>query len=182
VVLPVYANDAFGSATDLGLLISGFAAGGLAGAVAFGAVGHRLPRRALWGGRFLLATAPYWVLALGPSLPVAMAALAVCGVAIGGTNPLLSTVRFERTPAELRGRVFGALRVIGGAAAPLGRLLAGLGIAAFGLGPVVLALAVGPLVLAAGVLLTPAFRLMDAPAPPESASPVADSSRKTTAT
>ena len=49
------------------------------------------------------------VLATLPSLPVTLAALAVGGFAAGPLNPVLGAVEYERIPARLRGRVFGAI-------------------------------------------------------------------------
>src|SRR4051794_38289704 len=48
VLLPVYVLRTGGDASDLGLLIAALGAGSLVGAVIFGAIGHRLPRRATW--------------------------------------------------------------------------------------------------------------------------------------
>ena len=170
VVLPVYARDTFGSATKLGLLFSSFAAGALAGAALFSAIGSRMSWRWLWIIRFVLMALPYWALAVESSLAMALAALAACGAANGATNPLLVTVRFRRTPPELRGRVFGPLRVIGDLAPPIGVLLAGAAIGAFGLRPAVLVLATGTAAVAAGVILLPAFRLLERPGAPPSVS------------
>lgn len=163
VVLPVYANRTFGSATDLGLLFSSFAVGALAGAGAFAALGDRLSRRWLWVARFALVAAPYWALAFDPSLPIALLAIALCGLANGTTNPLLVTVRYQRTPLALRGRVSGPLRMIGGLAAPLGVLLAGAAIEAVGLRTTVLVAAAGTIAVGLGVLIVPTFRLLDTP-------------------
>ncbi len=46
VILPVYARRTFGSALDLGLLMAGVGGGATVGALVFGALGPRLPRRA----------------------------------------------------------------------------------------------------------------------------------------
>ncbi len=47
VALPVFAKREFGSATALGLMASGFAVGALSGVSIYGAIGHRLSRRAV---------------------------------------------------------------------------------------------------------------------------------------
>src|SRR5207248_1570630 len=103
VLLPVYAKEAYGRATVLGLLAAVWGAGALAGAATFGAIGHRLSRRALWIAPPLVAGLVYAVFALKPPLPLLAVALALDGLAIGPGNPLLVTIRHERTPAELRG-------------------------------------------------------------------------------
>ena len=74
----------------------------------------------------------YLALAAQPSLPVALAALALSGLAAGPINPLLFTVQTEIVPAALRGRVFGAIRAGAWASIPLGILLGGLAVAAIG--------------------------------------------------
>jgi MFS family permease len=54
----------------------------------------------------------------------------LAGFAAGPINPLLFTVQTEIVPAELRGRVFGAIRAGAWAAIPLGILLGGLVVSA----------------------------------------------------
>jgi len=48
VMMPVFAKQEYGSATILGLMASAFALGALVGALVYGAVGHRISRRAIW--------------------------------------------------------------------------------------------------------------------------------------
>ena len=132
VILPVYAQAAHGSAASLGLLVAAFGGGSAAGAVVYGAVGHRLPRRGTFVTGVGAIGAAIAALALLPSLPVMAGALALGGLIAGPNGPLVATVLQERTPAALRGRVFGATTAIGFAAAPLGVLLAGALIPAIG--------------------------------------------------
>ncbi len=163
VVLPVYARDAFGSATDLGLMATALGAGELIGAVLFGAIGHRLPRRATWIVAFAVSGPLwYWALSFEPSLPVMIGALAFGGLLGGPLNPLLVTVRHERIPAALRGRVFSTFSAISMVASPLGILSAGALIEAVGFRPTVLAFAIGAQIIGLGMLFVPAFRDMDA--------------------
>ena len=85
------------------------------------------------------------------------------GVLLGGPlNPLVVTVRHERIPADLRGRVFSTFSAISQIASPLGILAAGALIDAVGFRPTVLAFAVGAQVVGLSMLLVPAFRAMDA--------------------
>jgi predicted MFS family arabinose efflux permease len=65
----------------------------LAGAVAFNAFGHRLPRRRTFVWAFAITPLVYLTLATLPSFPVALAALAVSGLVSGPINPLLNTVQ-----------------------------------------------------------------------------------------
>lgn len=132
VILPVYVQAAHGSAASLGLIVAAFGGGSAAGAVVYGAVGHRLPRR----GTFVVGVgaigAAIAVLVLLPPAPAMAGALALGGLIAGPNGPLVATVLQERTPAALRGRVFGATTAVGFAAAPLGVLLAGALIPAIG--------------------------------------------------
>jgi MFS family permease len=164
VLLPVYAKETYGRATVLGLLAAVWGAGALAWAAAFGAIGHPLSRRVLWIAPPLVAGLVYAVFALKPPLPLLAVALALDGLAIGPGNPLLVTIRHERTPAELRGRVFGTFSAIAQVATPLGIVLAGYLVEGLGLRITLLALSVSFLVVGAGMLFVPAFHDMDAPA------------------
>ncbi|WP_406344306.1 MFS transporter [Streptomyces sp. NBC_00648] len=163
VLLPVHAERELGGATQLGLLTASFGAGGLFGALLYGAVGHRFPRRAVFTTAFVLAGAPRFVVAAltGSALPLA-ATMALGGLAGGMLNPILTTVTYERVPQELRSRVSGALTAGCELAMPLGGLGAGLlvdGAGARGallvVGAVYLATTLSPLVF-------PAWRGMDA--------------------
>lgn len=158
VVLPVYARLVFGRATVLGALIGAFAVGSLLGAAIFGWVGHRLPRRTVWLGRFLLAPLPYWALAAGAPLPLTMAALGVSGLVNGAANPLLVTIRFERTPAAFRGRVFSAFAALAAIGSPIGLLVVGGMLQGVSLRLTTLALALGAQMLAVTLLFIPALR------------------------
>lgn len=162
VIMPVYARWHFGSAVDLGLLFAANAAGTLVGTIAFGAVGHRLPRRATFAGAFIGAGLPFWALAALPPLPVAAAALAVGGLSAGPLNPLLTTVAFERIPAGLRGRVFGTLVAGAHVAIPLGVLAAGYLLEWLGARATLVGLGACLLAVTSSILIVPAFREMDA--------------------
>jgi MFS family permease len=161
VVLPVYADANFGSAVVLGVMFAGFGAGSLASTLLFGALGHRLPRRATLIACFVAVGLPFFVLATIPSLPVAVAALAVTGLAAGPLNPIIFTVVQERTPEWLRGRVIGALWALALAVTPVGVTLVGYLLEAVGLRPVLIAVAVGYLMVTLSMLLDPALREME---------------------
>jgi MFS family permease len=163
VVLPVYADTNFGSAVALGTMIGGFGAGSLVGAVLFGAVGHRLPRRATLIAGWVLVGLPFWALAAEPSLPLSVAALFVSGLAAGPLNPIIFTVVQERTPEEMRGRVIGALWAAALAATPLG-MAAGFALELVGLRLLLMGIAACYLVVTLGMLLNPALRQMSDPA------------------
>ncbi|GHF59963.1 MFS transporter [Streptomyces sp. NRRL_ISP-5395] len=127
VLLPVHAEAELGGATDIGLLTALFGAGGLTGALLYGAVGHRFPRRAVFTACVILCGAPRYLVAAvtGTTLPLTVTML-LGGIAGGVLNPILTTVIYERVPDRLRSRVSGALTAGCEFAMPLGGLAAGL--------------------------------------------------------
>jgi MFS family permease len=171
VVMPVYAREAFGSAADLGIMYGTFGGFALAGSLAFSAVGHRLPRRLTFVCCFAVAPVMYLTLAATPSLPVALAALAAFGLAAGPINPLLGTLQFQLVPAELRGRVFGAITAGAWAAIPAGVLLGGLVVDAIGVGPTFLVIGLCYALVVGYGFFNPAFREMDEVGAPAAAQP-----------
>jgi MFS family permease len=161
VVLAVLAEEEYGSATDFGLMVGVLGGAALAGALAYSAIGHRLPRRRTFLVCFSFVPVGYLALATVPSLPVALVALAIGGFAAGPINPLLFTVQTEIVPAELRGRIFGAVRAGAWAAIPLGILLGGVVVAAIGPGATFLAMGLLLAAVVAYGFFNPAFREMD---------------------
>jgi MFS family permease len=161
VVLAVFAREEYGSAADFGVLVGILGGAALVGALGYGAVGHRVARRRTFLVCFAVVPVGYLALAAQPSLPVAIVALAVGGLAAGPINPLLFTVMTEIVPSHLRGRAFGAVRAGAGAAIPLGILIGGAVVAAVGAPATFLAMGI---LLAAVVgygFLDPTFREMD---------------------
>ena len=161
VVMPVFAREAFGSAADLGVMYGTFGGFALVGALVFSAIGHRLPRRLTFVGCFSVAPVMYLLLATLPSYPVALAALALFGLAAGPINPLLGTLQFELVPAELRGRVYGAITAGAWAAIPAGVLLGGVAVDAVGVSATFLGIGLCYLAVTTYGFFNPAFRDMD---------------------
>jgi MFS family permease len=122
IMLPVFAKDAYGQASALGLLFGSLGAGSVVGAVVYGAIGHRQPRWPIFVTGFLVIGLPMFGLATAPSLGLGMALMAMIGLASGPINPIIMTVAQERVPAEMRGRVFGALQALACVAIPMGLL------------------------------------------------------------
>jgi MFS family permease len=175
VVWPVLAERVYGgSAFALGLIYAGTGAGALVSGIAFGAIGHRLPRRATFIGGFVTAAIPYGFIALFPILPV-LVGLRVCvGLGAGPLNPILDTVFQERVPAAMRGRVFGLIVSIAWIAIPIGSLFSGYLIELAGLRTAIVAVAVAYLAATLGMFLIPALRQMERAEPVTSVSePVA---------
>ncbi len=163
VVLPVYVEDAFGSARALGWVLGAFGAGSLVGAVAYGVFGPRLPRRATLIGGLLLAGFPLLLLSTTPPLAATVAAAFAVDLFLGPVNPLAGTVMQERVPAALRGRVFGTLVAVAMLAAPVGMLVAGVALEVIGVGGVVASIAVAFLAVSLSMLANPAFRQLGGP-------------------
>lgn len=164
VTLPVFARDAFGSAVQLGLMIGTFGGLSLLGAVVFSVIGHRLPRRLTFVVAFIFVSLPYLVLSTLPSLPLAIAAMALFGLASAPLNPIINTVYYERVPADMRGRVLGLSNAAAFATMPAGALMAGFLIEAIGVGNMLLVTGLCYLAITSAGLLVPAFREMERPA------------------
>ena len=161
VVLPVYARRLLGGPTALGLLASAVGAGSLAGAAAYGVFGHRLSRRTLWFAGYLLSPIEYWVLVSHLPLPALLAVFVGFGMAMGPINPLMVTIRHERIPAAMRGRVFATYSAISQLASPLGIVVVGFAIQGLGLQPTLIVLAVAVQLAALSLFGVGAFRSMD---------------------
>ena len=126
VVLPVYANQATGSATDLGLLIGAFGVGSVTSSITYGALAERVSRAAVLRVGLFLTGMPVWVLATVPPVAVALPVMLAIGLSAGAIGPLILTVLGERTPEALRGRVFGTYATLVNGAIPFGVLITGL--------------------------------------------------------
>ena len=161
VVMAVFAEDEYGSATSLGLMYGVFGGAGLVGSLTYSAVGHRWPRRRTLVSCFAVIPLVYLVMATRPSLPVALVVLAFVGLAAGPLNPLLFTVTAELVPTELRGRVFGAVRAGAWSAIPLGILLGGLLVETVGVSATFLGIGIAYGALVGYGFFNVAFREMD---------------------
>jgi len=161
IVMAVFAKEEYGSAADLGLMYGVLGGAALAGALAYSSIGHRLPRRLTLVCCFATLPVMYLTLATLPPLPVALVGLAIVGFASGPLNPLLFTVTAELVPAQLRGRVFGAVRGGAWAAIPLGILLGGLLVESIGVAATFLAIGVSYAAVVGYGFFNAAFREMD---------------------
>ncbi|MGB3328274.1 MAG: MFS transporter [Thermomicrobiales bacterium] len=167
VILPWYARDAFGSAASLGVIMAASGAGGFLGSTLYGVWNSRLPRRFVWMIGFLLPPFEFWVFTISPSVAAIVGVFFLVGIASGPINPLMVTIRHERSPESLRGRVFSTYSAVSMAAQPLGILLAGSLIDRIGFLPTVALFGAGAQLVGIATVLIPAFRRMDAlrPAP-----------------
>jgi len=167
VVLPVLIEERYEMASRYGFVLTMFGLGNLIGGMAYGALGARFRRyrRAVFLTGVLAFTLLLWVTFIDTQFPVIAVAALLVGMLSGPINPLLVTVRFERIPKELRGRVFATFSALSGAAAPLGMLSAGWLIEGLGPHRGVLALAITATIFTTGLWLARPYRLMNADGP-----------------
>ena len=167
VIYPVYFQRFFGSAIDMGLVVSAGGAGALITALIYGAIGHRLPRRAVFFGGFLLTTMRFFIFVLVPPIWVLVLTALIMGFGAGPINPIISTVSYERIPVHYRGRVLGTLTSMAYVAMPLGTVLAGFALEWVDIRTILVILGVLYLAAILWAMLTPAMRQMDGPKPAE---------------
>jgi hypothetical protein len=87
------------------------------------------------------------------------------GAVSGQINPLLVTVRHQRIPADLRGRVFSTFSAISTVAEPAGMLFFGLLLERSGLDISIFLLGLGYLLIGIATIFLPALKEMDRPLP-----------------
>jgi MFS family permease len=161
VVFPVLADDVFNSAVALGLIFGVSGGGAVIGALIYGWIGHRLPRRPVFVFSFIMLALPSLLLVALPPLWVVLLIQGISGVAAGPLNPVLATLRYERVPAAMRGRVFGMTTAGAYAAMPLGVLIAGVALDRFGLRATFLAVGICYVVTTLTLVINPAIQEMD---------------------
>jgi MFS family permease len=163
VVFPVYANEVFGSAVDLGVIFAGLAVGSLLGNALFLALAPWLPRRGTIVAGFAVRALTFWVLVPMPPLGVIAGSVAVNAVFLEPTNPIWTTIQQERVPEELRGRVFGVVLAISSGARSLGVLGYGFLLESIGLRETLVVLAMVNLVVPIVLWRAPALRTIATP-------------------
>jgi MFS family permease len=124
IVLPVH-FQAIGAPQRLGLLVMAMSAGGVIGALAFGAFGHRLGRHRAFAISLVGTALALLGIAFLPPYGWMVACAVVTGLMYGPINPLANHAMQTRTPERLRGRVVGVMTSTAYAAGPLGYLAAG---------------------------------------------------------
>jgi len=161
VVQPVYVKEVFGTALNLGLLIAANGGGAVIGGLIFAAIGHRLPRHATFVAAFVLTGFKFWVYLLHPSIYVLIASVLFTSIGAGPLNPIIGAVEFERIPADMRGRVFGAITAGAWIAMPLGMLLGGILTDRLGTSLMLLGLGIAYLITTLSMAFIPAMREMN---------------------
>lgn len=163
VGLPVLVFHRYGDASRLGLLITIVGAGSLAGASLYGIYGHHL--RQSRRGLFLAIALPQplFMAAFILDVPFAVVILSavMIGLTTGALGPLSVTIRMERIPERLRGRVFATFSAITAIIAPLGMVGMGFLIERGGITRAMLMAASVYLVLAIALPFVRAYREMN---------------------
>jgi MFS family permease len=161
VIEPAYIKHIFNSAIPFGLLVAALGGSAFVGTLIFSAIGHRLPRRLTFGIGFTIGGAlRFWILLL-PILPILIAWHIIAGLAISPLNPLLSTLKQELTPVEMRARVFGTIGAGVMIGVPLGTFIAGYMAAWIGLQLSLLVMGALYLLTTLSLLVNPALKAMD---------------------
>ena len=142
--------QATGQVAAFGAILAAYAGGGIAGALGYGAIAHRLPTRATLVGALALAGLFLGAFALLPAIGLMVALALLAGIVTGPINPVCAVIIQSRTPERLRGRVIGSYTSLALAAGPLGLLAFGPLVDAWGPAAGFLAIGAGCL-LAAGV-------------------------------
>jgi MFS family permease len=165
VLLPVFAKDAWNSPQKLGLLFAASGAGAVLGGLLYGGLAHRFSRRWVWSLGFLILPLDFWPMLVTTRFFPLLVVFVVTAFVSGPLNTLLVTVRHERIPEVLRGRVFAASSAIAGVAQPIGMLLGGWLAERFGVREAIFVMAVFLQLLGVWVLFSPRTRELDQPAP-----------------
>jgi MFS family permease len=146
----------------LGLVVMAMSAGGVVGALLFGAVGHRVRRRTAFLVAVVGACAALVGMATLPPYPALVATAVLVGLLYGPVNPLANHAMQTRTPERLRGRVVGVMTSAAYAAGPVGYLLAGALVEWFGVRPAFLTMAAALLVAALAAVPARSLKGFDA--------------------
>ncbi len=152
-ILPVVARDVLhGDARTYGWLLAAAGAGAVVGALQ--AAGRSSPRGARWviARRQLILGAALLALALGRSLAVDLAALALAGFAISGQLTTTNSYLQMTAPEALRGRVLSIYVWLFAGSAPLSGLAFGALTDAVGVAPTVAVGGTGCALAGAGLL------------------------------
>ena len=163
LLLAVYTKRVFGTAVSFGTVLAALGAGAIISSFLFAAIGHRLPRLGVVALYPIGAAITFGALASRPPLVALIAVTFVYGLAVGMVNPLTATIRQERVPPALLGRVQGITTALSFALIPLGRGVAGVLIDPIGLPAISLTLSALFVLVTVVLLALPVFRDLSAP-------------------
>lgn len=165
VVFPVYFQAA-GQPERLGAMVMALSLGGIAGALLYGAAGHRVSRRMAFLSCMTGAGLMVVGLAVLPPFGVLLAVGLAAGLLYGPVGPIENLMIQRRTPDVLRGRIVGLLTSAAYVAGPLGYAVAGPLIEQVGLGTAFRAMALGVLGVGVAGWFLPSLHAMDDPPSP----------------
>jgi MFS family permease len=161
VILPVYAQQVLDSSTALGLLLGLSGGAALLGTLAFGMIGGRFSWRWMLVAGLLVQPLEYWAQAVAAPGGIIAVSIALASLAAGPINPLTVTVRHQRIPTKLRGRVFAATSAIASMAAPISVVVVGFLTEQLGLRTTTLILAILGQVVGLMIATRPIFKGVD---------------------
>ena len=160
VVLPYYFH-AQGTPERFGLLNVAMTIGGIAGSLAYGFVGHRLPKRMTFIATMAGASGGLFAMAWLPSYSILLLLAVFIGLAYGPISPLMNLASHLRATDRTRGRVMGVMTSTAYVAGPVGYLAGGPLVEALGPRPAFVLLASVLCALVAGAAGLPALREFD---------------------
>lgn len=161
VQLPALVREHYGSAEQLGILLSAFGGGAVIGTIIFSAIAPRLSRRKTFISGFFAAGLAFLVLATAPPFAAAVATTFFIGLIGGPLNPILMSIRQEFVPMRYRARVFGTMTAVAFVAIPFGQLVGGYLIEWLGVQIVTAAVAVVYLAVVVSMIFNPVLHEMD---------------------
>jgi MFS family permease len=85
----------------------------------------------------------------------------ITSLGAGPISPIIGAIEFERIPASMRGRVFGAITAGTGLAMPLGLLIGGVLTDNFGIFIMMIGMAIAQLITTASMAFIPAMKEMN---------------------
>ncbi len=160
VVLPVYFQG-LGEPQRLGITVMALSAGGIVGALLYGAAGHRFGRRVAFTSAMTGAGLSVLGMALLPPFVVLLVCAVLAGLFYGPVGPLVNLMIQHRAPSAMRGRVVGLLTSAAYVAGPVGYLISGPLIQWRGLQEAFLIMAAGVTIVGVWSWFLPSLRHMD---------------------
>lgn len=161
VLLPVYFEEQ-DAAQRLGFVLMAQSAGGVVGALSYGALERWLRPRPTFLVALVGTCAAILGMAFLPSYGLLLAFGALSGLFYGPIGPIMNLAMQARSPEAVRGRVVGILTSAGFAAGPIGYLIVGPLVDSVGVGPAFLGVAVALMAVALAAIPIRAFAALDA--------------------
>jgi MFS family permease len=159
-VLPVYFED-LGQPQRLGLTVMALSAGGIVGALLYGAVGSRFSRRLAFVSAMTGAGLAVLGMAALPAYALLLVFAVLAGLFYGPVGPLVNLMIQHRSPPVMRGRVVGLLTSAAYVSGPIGYLISGPMVEFLGLQQAFLIMAVGVTGVAVWSWFLPSLKHMD---------------------